>query len=162
MSDVFVTSDTTTLGILRLIYNNLMRGSGGGIRRSGEQIMVAFGTSVVGKAFQNGLPLFLQFILAAEMVHIHIFAAGVGFGRHVSKIIIFRRQVTINTLYTNSLFIDAVNRQFPTLIRSIHFMAGAAAIFRRRDRLHSRVENNKTNNRKEDAGEKRRLPSSSF
>lgn len=73
-----------------------------------EQAVVAVHTSFVGHAGQYLFGFFLPVVFAPEVVHIDIFTSAVRFGDNVGKEVVFRRQMAIHALYSESVSIAAV------------------------------------------------------
>ena len=82
-------------------------------------------------------------VFISEVMFIRILGAHVALGDDVPEILFMRRQVAIDTFGTNTASVGAVDGKLPTLICNFHLMAFAAAVLRRRDRFHRRVNSNK-------------------
>ena len=97
----------------------------------------------VGHGVKHFLAHFLDIIFVTEMMHVHVFAALVGFGGKVAEIHFLGGQMTIYALDAESVFVAAMRGEFPALVGGAHLMALAAAIGGFGDRRHGGIKRDK-------------------
>ena len=86
----------------------------------------------------------LPIIFGPEPVHINIFCASVRLSGYMGEELFLRRKVAIDTLDLDTILVVSVIGKLPRLIRFIHGMTIAAAVFGGGKRFHSSTDGNVT------------------
>ena len=76
--------------------------------RLGQQVVVAMQAAAIRNLLQNAFAQLFDFVLAAQIVLIDVLAALIALGKEMSKVLFPGRQMAIDAIDSETVFVRAV------------------------------------------------------
>ena len=108
MAGVFMALDTFEFGTTGWIQHLGVRRPCPGAVGLGQQVVVTVQAALVWNLLQNSLAQLFDVVLAAQVVFIDVLAALIALGKEMSKVLFPGRQMAIDALGSETVFVRAV------------------------------------------------------